>query len=315
MFIFDTDMQTKKPTIVFLLGPTAAGKTALAMEWIKAGKPYEIISVDSAMVYKGLDIGTGKPSVLELSQVPHHLIDIREPYQSYSAADFRSEALSLIPEILARGKTPLFVGGTLLYVRALQHGLSPLPSANPLIRDQLLKEAEAIGWQAMHQRLAEVDPLAALRIHVNDPQRIQRALEIYAISGKSMSDCFAEQTEVTHLENQYQIKTYALGKEALDPAGRGQLHERIAKRFNLMLKQGLIEEVKGILEILKERLGEGAYQNLPAMRSVGYRQVCEYLEGELSYDEMLNKAIAATRQLAKRQLTWLRGLTNINWLT
>lgn len=267
------------------------------------------------MVYRGLNIGTGKPSVLELSQAPHHLINIREPYQSYSAADFRADALALIPEILARGKTPLFVGGTLLYVRALQQGLSPLPSADPIIRDRLLKEAEVIGWQAMHQRLAAVDPMAALRIHANDPQRIQRALEIYAISGKSMSDWFAEQTIAIELENQYQIHNFALGKEALDPTGRGQLHENIAKRFKFMLEQGLIEEVKGILGTLKQRTQKSEYKNLPAMRSVGYRQVCEYLEGDLSYDEMVNKAIAATRQLAKRQLTWIRGLTNIDWLT
>lgn len=306
-------MQTK-PTIVFLLGPTASGKTALAMEWIKRGKSYEIISVDSAMVYKGLNIGTGKPTALELSQVPHHLIDIREPYESYSAADFRVDALELIPEILARGNTPLLVGGTLLYVRALQHGLSPLPSADPIIRDRLLKEAKVLGWQAMHQRLAEVDPVAASRIHVNDPQRIQRALEIYAISGKSMSDWFAEQKISIDLENQYQIQTFALGQEALDPAGRGQVHENIAKRFNQMIEQGLIEEVKQILEKLNQKLPQREYKNLPAMRSVGYRQVCEYLEGELSYDEMVNKAIASTRQLAKRQLTWLRSLTKVNWL-
>lgn len=308
-------MQTDKPSIVFLLGPTASGKTALAMEWVKQAKPFEMISIDSAMVYKGLDIGTGKPTALELSQVPHHLIDIREPYESYSAADFSADALELIPEILARGNTPLLVGGTLLYVRALQQGLSPLPIANPTIRDQLLKEALEIGWGAMHQRLAAIDPISATRIHPNDPQRIQRALEIYAISGKSMSDLFAEQKISGVLEEQYQVQTYALGMEALDPGGRGQLHENIAKRFKLMLEQGLVEEVKGILEKLNQKLPQGAYKNLPAMRSVGYRQVCEYLEGALSYDEMVNKAIAATRQLAKRQLTWLRGLTNIDWLT
>jgi tRNA dimethylallyltransferase len=308
-------MQTKKPSIIFLLGPTASGKTALATEWIKSGKPFEIISVDSAMVYKGLNIGTGKPTPLELSQVPHHLIDIREPYESYSAADFRADALQLIPEILARGKIPLLVGGTLLYVRALQHGLSPLPSADPNVREQLLKEAEEIGWQAMHQRLKDIDPATALRIHVNDPQRIQRALEIYALSGKSMSDLFAQEKKSDALEAKYQIETFALGVEALDSIGRGTLHENIAKRFNHMIEQGLIEEVKRILEKLNQKLPKGEYKNLPAMRSVGYRQVCQYLEGELSYDAMLNKAIAATRQLAKRQLTWLRGLTNINWLT
>jgi len=308
-------MQLDKPSIVFLLGPTASGKTALAMEWIRAGKPFEIISVDSAMVYRGLNIGTGKPSSSELSQFPHHLIDIREPFESYSAANFRTDALKIIPEIIARGKTPLLVGGTLLYVRALQQGLSPLPSADPMIRDRLLKEAEAIGWEAMHQRLATIDPVAAMRIHANDPQRIQRALEIYAISGQSMSDLMVQQKTKDTLDEKYQVQTFALGIEALDPMRRGILHEKIAHRFHWMLEQGLIEEVKGILEQLNQRFPKGDYNNLPAMRSVGYRQVCKYFAGELPYEEMVLKAIAATRQLAKRQLTWLRSLTNVNWLT
>lgn len=310
-------MPQSKPSAVFLLGPTASGKTDLAVQWVQASQhaasPFEIISVDSAMVYRGMDIGTGKPTSEILAIAPHHLINIREPAEPYSVAEFRTDALRIMANITARGHVPLLVGGTMLYVRALQQGLSILPSAHPDIRQALSEEAESLGWQVMHQRLAAIDPVAALRIHPNDPQRIQRALEIYAVTGQSMSDLCSEQggQEIGNLEAYYNIQTFILGTEALEAAGRQVLHERIAKRFENMLAKGFIEEVSHLLEALQ---GVQDYKNLPSMRSVGYRQVCQYLEGALSYDEMVYQAVAATRQLAKRQCTYLRKLTSVNHL-
>lgn len=302
-----------KPSIIFLLGPTASGKTERAMRWAQE-KEMEIISVDSAMVYRGMDIGTGKPTLEELMYAPHHLVNIREPDEPYSAADFRTDALKCIAEMIARGKTPLLVGGTMLYVRALLQGLSCLPQANIEVRQRLLEEANKVGWPSMYERLGRVDPLATKRIHPNDPQRIQRALEVYEITGQPMTHLLNLDTCVKPMFDigQYDIQIFALGREALDPKNRSHLHDRIAERFCHMLEVGLVAEVEGLWQKLRKT---GDYKHLASMRAVGYRQVCQYLEGELSYTEMVDKAIAATRQLAKRQLTALRNLKNVKWLT
>lgn len=280
-----------KPTIICLTGPTASGKTKAAL-YLAENLPCEIISVDSAMVYRFLDIGTAKPSRDELNQVKHHLIDIKDPSEIYSAAQFRSDALKVIDDILARKKIPLLVGGTMLYFRALQEGLSDLPQANPSIRQKILEEAEKKGWFEMHQRLAVVDPQAAERIKPSDPQRIQRALEVYEVTGKTMTQLWSE--------HQDEPLPYNVINFNLLPNDRALLKERIAQRFDQMLQNGLIEEVHA----LHQR--EDLHINLPSIRSVGYRQVWEYLDGDLSYQEMKEKSIIATRQLAKRQLTWLR---------
>lgn len=300
-----------KPPVILLLGPTATGKTDLAIEFAKH-IPSEIISVDSAMVYRGLNIGTGKPDASELKETKHHLIDIRDPSEPYSAAEFSLDAIHLIEDIRERGKIPLLVGGTMLYFRALLQGLSPLPSANKSVRAQLLKEAETTGWQAMHDRLKTLDPKAALRIHPNDPQRIQRALEIYEITGQAQSELW--DSELWGLENNLSNPPN-LRKTVFDfsplhifvilPEDRALLHDRIAKRFHWMLKQGFMAEVEKLYRDIQA--GELS-MDLPALRSVGYRQALHYLAGDCTYDEMVNRAIAATRQLAKRQITWLRSL-------
>lgn len=295
----------QKPHVIFLMGPTAAGKTALAFE-IAKHLPVEIVSVDSAMVYKGLDIGTGKPTVEERTKVPHHLIDIRDIQEPYSAAEFMSDALSIMEKITKRQHIPLLVGGTMLYFRVLQQGLSSLPSADQKIRVQLLTEASEKGWPAMHQRLEMVDPKTANRIHPNDTQRIQRALEVYEITKKPMSDFFRVESHFPYhnsLLQHYHVHAFALA-----PVLRATLHQNIEKRFYQMLDQGLVVEVEKLFN--RKDLDFG----LPALRSVGYRQVLSYLSGNYSYEEMMDKAIAATRQLAKRQLTWLRSLSNIEWL-
>lgn len=286
------------PAIICLMGPTAAGKTQLALD-LSRQFPMEIISVDSAMVYRGMDIGTAKPDANLLHEIPHHLIDIKDPAESYSAAQFCDDALFWIKDIIARRKIPLLVGGTMLYFRALQQGLAPMPSANHTLRDRLTREGQELGWEVLHQRLQTVDPLAAHWIHPHDTQRIQRALEVYELTGKNITTWQAEHDNA--------LRDYTVYNIAVSPHDRALLHQRIAERFTQMLNQGLIEEVQRLFNRGDLSL------NTPAIRSVGYRQVWQYLLGELSYTEMQDKAIIATRQLAKRQLTWLRSWPNVMW--
>lgn len=281
--------------IVCLMGPTASGKTDLAIELVKQG-PFEIVSVDSAMVYRGMDIGTAKPDPITLRTAPHRLIDICEPYQNYSVAQFRADAYQAIEHIFSAGKIPLLVGGTMLYFKGLLEGLSNLPMANPQIRGELLAEAGSHGWQSLHQRLQTVDPIAAARIHPNDPQRLQRALEIYLITGKPMTELLAE-----HKKEQFPYKVINL---ILFPSDRILLREKILRRFRQMLTKGLILEVEQLKKDTRLTLEQ------PSMKSVGYRQVWLYLEGKLSYQDMEERGIIATQQLAKRQLTWLRTWPN-----
>ncbi len=284
--------------VVFLMGPTATGKTDIAVSLFKQYS-IELISVDSAMVYKGMDIGTAKPSKELLNEVPHRLIDICEPDEPYSAARFRADVLGEINDIHACQRIPLLVGGTGLYFRALESGISELPEADADVRQRLELEAGEIGWEAMHRRLAEIDPDSAERIHPNDPQRIQRALEIYEISGRSMTD---------HYENgAVSPFPFEVIKIILNPGDRLKLHERIKRRFLKMLDDGFIEEVRTFHKV--DRFSG----SLPAMRMVGYRQIWNYLDGETNYEEMVERGIAATRQLAKRQMTWLRKEENGIW--
>ncbi len=283
-----------------LMGPTATGKTQWAIE-LGQSYPIEVISVDSAMVYRGLDIGSGKPTQSECRGVPHHLIDIREPYEPYSVADFCKEASALIRAIQGRGRIPVLVGGTILYFKALMEGLSPLPSADLKIRQRLQREAEALGgWTALHTRLAEVDPLSAARILETDPQRISRALEVFEQTGQPMSLHFSEIPPISEVN---WISCIVTAED------RQTLHERIASRFEGMLEKGLIEEV----EALKAEPRNHA--ELPAIRAVGYRQIWRYLCQEVDRGTMAAQAIAATRQLAKRQMTWLRRwpLEGLRW--
>lgn len=281
------------PPAIFLMGPTASGKTDLAIK-LAQHYPIDIISVDSSMVYRGLDIGTAKPSAEELALAPHRLIDIRDPAQPYSAADFRQDALDEMAEISAKGRIPLLVGGTMLYFKVLKDGLANLPPADESVRANIFNQAQINGWPAIHQQLVEVDPITAARLKPTDSQRLQRALEVYYVTGKPLS--------AWHNEQQVQTLPYNLIEFALLPSDRAVLHERIERRFDLMLANGFIDEVKA----LKAR-GD-LHLELPAIRSVGYRQVWDYLDGVYDQDEMRYRGIVATRQLAKRQYTWLRSL-------
>ncbi|MEQ5349579.1 tRNA (adenosine(37)-N6)-dimethylallyltransferase MiaA [Proteus sp. WDL240414] len=287
-----------KPKAIFLMGPTASGKTALAIA-LRQKLPVDIISVDSALIYRGMDIGTAKPDATEQSLAPHRLIDILDPALPYSAADFRRDALNAMEEITAAGRIPLLVGGTMLYFKALLEGLSPLPSANPDVRAEIEKKAVEQGWEAIHKELALVDPVAAQRIHPNDPQRLSRALEVYLISGKTM-------TELTKISGE--SLSYDVYQFAIAPKDRNVLHQRIEARFKQMLTCGFEDEVKSLYE-----RGD-LHEDLPSVRCVGYRQMWSYLSGEIDYDEMVYRGICATRQLAKRQITWLRGWNDIHWL-
>ncbi len=273
-----------------LMGPTASGKTALACELVKRF-PFEIISVDSAMIYREMNIGTAKPAHQELQLAPHHLINIKDPVESYSAAQFCTDASSLCDSLISEGKIPLLVGGTMMYFNALQKGLSVLPEANEELRKQLEDEASQYGWPSLYQKLTVIDPNTAARIHAHDTQRIQRALEVYYLTGTPLSTLLAEEKGVSE---------YRFINFVLFPQQRLWLHERIAQRFEQMLVDGLVDEVEHLQEKWNLQV------NLPAMRCVGYRQVLEYLQGEYDYATMRDKGIAATRQLAKRQLTWLR---------
>lgn len=297
------------PPAIFLMGPTAAGKTDLALELARV-LPCDLISVDSALVYRGMDIGTAKPDKAVLAEFPHALIDILDPAQSYSAADFRADALAAMAQSTARGRIPLLVGGTMLYYKALLEGLADMPSADPLVRAELESRAGVEGWEALHRELAEVDPESAARIHPNDPQRLVRALEVYRVSGLSMSEHRRRQqagNPDSDTLGSGQLP-YTVAQLAIAPVERQILHSRIAQRFHAMLEQGFIEEV----EALRKR--SDLHAGLPSIRAVGYRQVWEYLDGGLSRAEMTERGIIATRQLAKRQFTWLRGWGDLQWL-
>ena len=284
------------PPAILLLGPTACGKTALAIELAET-LGCEIISVDSAQIYRHMDIGTAKPDAEQRRRVAHHLIDIIDPHESYSAARFRDDALTLMREIVERGKIPLLVGGTMLYFKALTEGLNDLPEADPAMRLVIDTMAEDKGWPALHAELARVDPQAASRIQPNDSQRIQRALEIYYVAGKSMTALLAKP--------KYVYLPYRILRTALIPRDREWLHERIAERFELMLELGLIGELRRL------RAQYALEPTMPSMRAVGYRQVWGYLDGEYGLATLREKGVAATRQLAKRQLTWLRSMPDL----
>lgn len=284
---------------LFLMGPTASGKTGLAVELVRRGAG-AIISVDSAQVYRGLDVGTAKPDAATLAEAPHRLLDIRDPAEGYSAAEFRRDALAAMDEVAAAGQRPLLVGGTMLYFRALLHGLDPLPPADPAVRQRLEAEAVEQGWGALHARLAAADPESGRRIHPNDPQRIQRALEILETTGRAPSAWYAE--------NAAEPLPVEPVKIAVAPGERAELHRRIEARFHAMLEAGLEEEVAAL------RAREDLTRDHPVLRMVGYRQVLAYLEGEVDRTAMVEQGIAATRQLARRQLTWLRKESGVHWL-
>ena len=289
-------MSSNLPPAIFIIGPTAAGKTGLAISLMKSF-PFEIISVDSALVYKGMDIGTAKPSREELQEAPHRLISFLDPSQPYSAADFSNDALREMKEITADGKIPLLVGGTMLYFRALEYGLAKLPVANEAVRSELRSKADKHGWKYLHEYLKKIDPVSGERIHPNDQQRIQRALEVYKLTGKTMTFLQAEAKNIEF--------PFRLMKIALIPESREWIRDLAEKRFDQMLESGFINEVKALYN--RGNLSS----DLPAIKSVGYRQVWEYIDGKIDFDEMRLRAIIATRQLAKRQMTWMRSEKNI----
>lgn len=278
------------------MGPTASGKTDIAVSLVERG-PFEIISVDSAMVYRGMDIGTAKPDAETLARAPHHLIDFLDPAEPYSAARFADDAAALIRQIHEAGRIPLLVGGTMLYYRALLRGMAELPDADPATRSRLEQAAADRGWSALHRDLATVDPEAAERIHPNDPQRIQRALEVHALTGRAL----------TELQREAAVRScpWPVIKIGLMPSDRRWLHERIARRFDLMMAQGLEDEVARL------RARGDLHAALPAIRAVGYRQVWDYLAGRYSREEAIRRGVIATRQLAKRQITWMRSETEL----
>ncbi|APE30043.1 tRNA (adenosine(37)-N6)-dimethylallyltransferase MiaA [Halomonas aestuarii] len=292
-------MPDSRPPAILLMGPTAAGKTDLAIA-LHERLGCELISVDSAMVYRGLDIGSAKPSPEELSRAPHRLIDIRDPAEPYSAADFREDALREMRAIGAAGRVPLLVGGTMMYFKRLLEGVANLPAADPTVRAELERQVADHGLASLHDELARVDPASARRIHPNDPQRLMRALEVQRLAGRSLSELWSEQHQET-----FPWRTLSIG---LAPFDRGVLHARIAQRFRAMLDAGLIEEVAA----LKARGDLSA--SLPSMKSVGYRQVWAHLDGEIDHDELERRGIIATRQLAKRQLTWMRSWPALRWV-
>lgn len=289
-----------KPLALALMGPTAAGKTDLAIA-LHEHMQAEIISVDSALIYRGMNIGTAKPSAEELRRAPHRLIDICDPAESYSAADFVRDAKRAMAEIVAAGRIPLLVGGTMLYFKALLEGLSPMPPSDPAIRAAIEAEAASLGWPALHKELAKVDPECAARLHPNHSQRICRALEVFRMSGTSMS--VWQNGGSGGLLNSYHWVQIAVA-----PQERSVLHERISRRFDKMIELGFIEEVASL------RQRGDLHEDMPSMRAVGYRQAWQYLDGEYELAEMRERGIAATRQLAKRQLTWLRGWHGLSWV-
>lgn len=302
-------MSARLPPAIFLMGPTAAGKTDLALALARA-LPCELISVDSALVYRDMDIGTAKPSKAVLAEYPHQLIDIRDPAQSYSAAEFRADALAAMAAATARGRIPLLVGGTMLYFKALLEGLADMPAADPAVRAELEAQAAREGWPALHEQLRVVDPESAARIHPNDPQRLLRALEVYRLSGQSMTAHRQLQhgNSAAAEASKAALLPYTVAQLAIAPAQRQALHERIAQRFQQMLEQGFVEEVQALH-------GRGdLHGQMPSIRAVGYRQVWDYLDGRLSHAEMQERGVIATRQLAKRQFTWLRGWDGLHWL-
>ncbi|GAB2511566.1 tRNA (adenosine(37)-N6)-dimethylallyltransferase MiaA [Microbulbifer agarilyticus] len=286
-------LTASRPRAIFLMGPTASGKTDLAMG-ISDHLPVELISVDSALVYRGLDIGSAKPTPEELARYPHRLIDICDPAESYSAGRFRSDALAAMEEISGRGKIPLLVGGTMLYFKALLQGMAEMPEADPEFRAQIEARAEKEGWPALHRELQKIDPELAAELHPNHSVRIERALEVFHLSGKTMTQLRAEQ------ERESPLAHFTVQQLAIVPEDRSILHRRIAERFERMLQNGFIEEVQAL------RARGDLHKDLPAIRAVGYRQVWEYLDGDTDYEQMVAAGVAATRQLAKRQLTWLR---------
>ena len=285
-----------KPLLLCLMGPTASGKTDLAIALAEA-RNCELVSVDSALVYRGLDIGAAKPDY------PHHLVDIRDPAQAYSAAEFAADARRLVADISARGRTPLLVGGTMLYFKAFLEGLADMPAADPAIRREIEAQAAEHGWPWLHAQLARVDPEAAARIHPNHSQRLGRALEVYRASGIPLSQWQRDESP-----RELPGERYRVLQLAICPADRAVLHRRIAARFEQMLAAGLLEEVRGLYQ-----RGD-LHPGLPAIRAVGYRQLWQHLAGECSLEEAVARAIAATRQLAKRQLTWLRKWPDLHWL-
>ncbi len=295
----ESETESKLPPVICLMGPTASGKTALAMA-LHETLPCDIVSVDSALIYRDMNIGTAKPTADELARFPHRLINLRDASESYSAAEFCHDALAEIAEIRSRNRIPLLVGGTMMYFKSLIEGISPLPTANAEIRKAIECEAAEKGWQVLHKQLAEIDPISAKRIHQNDPQRLTRALEVYRLTGNTL-------TQLTEIKGDK--LTGNVLQLAITPKERSALHERIALRYQQMVEMGFEDEV------IKLRSRGDLHQDLPSIRCVGYRQMWQYLDGDFDHDEMIFRGICATRQLAKRQLTWLRNWPDLHWLS